>query len=94
MSYTIGNTVRITGTFENWDGEATDPPDVKFTVYDGNKEVVEEVEDEEIEKVSDGTYRYHYTIPADPPGPLHFEFSSPSAPDGPIVSRTRVDREW
>jgi len=91
---TVGNTVRITGTFKDWDDNLSDAPDVKLIIYDGGRSVIEEIEPEDIDHVSTGTYRYHYIIPESPPGRLTFEFSSPSAPDGPIVGRTEVDRQW
>ena len=92
---TIGNTVRITATYRDWDGDPADPVTAKFTIYSGERATKEEVDlDMVADRVGVGVYRRFYTVTGAGPGPLHIEAQGVDSDGRPIVGRVQVSRSW
>ncbi len=88
--YLIGDTIRLTVEFRNFDGDLESPADVTITIYDGSRTVVAT---DDVLPYEEGKFRYDYTIPADPPGPLYYEFAGELG-GKPIVAREILERSW
>jgi len=91
----IGNTIRLTGEFKNYDGSHYDVNNPKVVVYDSNREVILAAEPE---RVGVGKYQYDLIVPdykeaGKQKEPLVFEFSG-SLEGKPIVGRASFERVW
>lgn len=60
--YQEGNTIRITGQFNDWDGAAIDPTIVRLKVYNAKYELVDSLEVPLTNKIAVGEYFYDYTF--------------------------------
>lgn len=58
--YLIGDTIRFTGIIENLDGESYSPPVITISVFKKNGECL--LNQQPADKVSDGNYKYDWTI--------------------------------
>ncbi len=90
MAATIGDTVRLTASFKDWDGKYSDPDDVKIIIYDQNKT---EVFSDAAVKLETGIYYYDYTIELDVSYPIAFAFRGVLA-GKPILGRAFLPVEW
>ena len=90
MAATIGDTVRLTASFKDWDGKYSDPDDVKIIIYDQNKT---EIFSDAALKLETGIYYYDYTIELDVSYPLAFAFVGVLA-GKPILGRAFLPVEW
>lgn len=70
-----GNTVRLTCTVKNFEGEKTDPETIKFLIYNNKYEVLSETILGPGNKDAIGEYFYDYTT-EDVKGKYYFEFYS------------------
>ena len=73
----VGNTVRLSVTFRDFDDELASPEDVVFRVYDSEYNQVGE--DVSVTETSVGLFEYDYTIPVssnwrDNTKPMYYEF--------------------
>lgn len=61
-TYQLGNTIKMTVTFKNYDGDLVDPDVVKFITYDSSFTKLSEVTlDLEQNRISRGVYVYYFT---------------------------------
>lgn len=72
MAYS-GDTVRLKVHFKTFTGESIEPTDIKLTIYDTNKNLIEEIPITDTNKESLGVYFYDYILPDDKPE-IVFEF--------------------
>lgn len=88
----IGNTVRLSATFRDFDGELVDPGQVVVKVWDGRKSVIEEGF---AKREGEGFYTYLYTVPDTNTvkGPITYGFSGELG-DKPIKNRATLSRNW
>lgn len=60
--YQLGNTIRLTGVFKDFDNVTPIKPEVvKFIVYDASFVKIREVTLSDVNSPSLGTYQYYYT---------------------------------
>lgn len=73
MQVISGSTVKLTCLFENFNGEPTDQDLVKFKLYNGKYEVIEEIILGDTNRVGVGDYFIHHLMP-DQIGVYYTEF--------------------
>jgi hypothetical protein len=83
-----GDTVRLKCHFRTFDGQSIIPADVKLTIYDVNKQKIEEFILDDTNKKSMGVYFYDYVLPDDKQE-IIFEFRG-LYNEKPILSRGKV----
>lgn len=69
-----GDTVRFRCHFKTFNGTAVEPRDVKLTIYDTNKQKIEQITLDDTNKENVGVYFYDYALPNDKKE-IIFEFS-------------------
>ena len=69
-----GDTVRFRCHFRTFDGQLIDPGDVKLTIYDSNKQQIEQITLTDTNKENVGVYFYDYVLPTNQ-SEIIFEFS-------------------
>ncbi|SFA52342.1 hypothetical protein SAMN05216169_103218 [Anoxybacillus pushchinoensis] len=60
-----GDTVRFRCHFRTFDGQSIIPADVKLTIYDANKQQIEQITLDDTNKEDIGVYFYDYVLPDD-----------------------------
>ncbi len=92
---TIGNTIKLSVSFKNWEGAAADPEDGTITMrlYDINKGLIDEVDVTLADRTGVGAYTVYYTLPGGP-DPVTVEFRGEDAQGRPIVIREWLERAW
>ncbi|MGG3892508.1 hypothetical protein [Geobacillus stearothermophilus] len=60
-----GDTVRLKCHFKTFDGQSVEPTDIKLTIYDVNKQQIEQIALTDTNKESTGVYFYDYVLPDD-----------------------------
>ncbi|WP_240371495.1 hypothetical protein [Anoxybacteroides rupiense] len=68
-----GDTVRFRCHFKTFDGQSVEPTDIKLTIYDVNKQQIEQITLDDTNKENIGVYFYDYVLPDDKPE-IIFEF--------------------
>ncbi|MBE2922658.1 hypothetical protein HPJ93_13030 [Anoxybacillus flavithermus] len=68
-----GDTVRLKCHFKTFDEQLFDPADVKLTIYDSNKQQIEQITLTDTNK-DNGVYFYDYVLPMNQ-SEIIFEFS-------------------
>ena len=88
-TYQLGNTIRLTGTFKDFDNVIPIKPEVvKFIVYDASFVKLSETVVSDANSPALGTYRYYYT--PDTVGRLTYEWYCEK--DGlPSLKRTMIE---
>ncbi len=90
---TMGNTVRLTVTFTDWDATPVDPTGVALRILDADyNQLGATIPEASLTHVSTGVFRYDYTIPYGR-DELYAEFSGLSG-GTTVLGRLRIDREW
>ena len=69
-----GDTVRFRCHFKTFDGQSVNPADVKLTIYDSNKQQIEQITLDDTNKEKVGVYFYDYVLPTNH-SEIIFEFS-------------------
>ena len=69
-----GDTVRLKCHFRTFDGQLIDPGDVKLTIYDSQKQLIEKFILDDSHKENVGVYLYDYVLPTNQ-SEIIFEFS-------------------
>ncbi|MEK4949094.1 hypothetical protein NST12_01730 [Bacillus sp. FSL W8-1127] len=83
-----GDTIRLKCHFKTFDGQSVEPTDVKLTIYDSNKQQIEQITLTDSDKENIGVYFYDYVLPDDKPE-IIFEFRG-LYNEKPILSRGKV----
>lgn len=86
----IGDTVRLKAEFKDFDGEYISPDDVKLKIYDGSKQVIEEIS---VAPYEIGKYQCDYTVVGGYPDPFYYEFTGMLG-DKPVLGRSELKRKW
>lgn len=87
-----GNTVKITAKFTDWDDNAVNPSNVRFTMYNANKRALgNTITVPPTGEV--GTYVVFYNIPEKPQGEIVYEFVGTVA-GKQVVERGRILKDW
>lgn len=60
-----GDTVRLKCHFKTFDGQLVFPVDVKLTIYDSQKQQIEQITLDDTNKEGNGVYFYDYVLPID-----------------------------
>jgi hypothetical protein len=86
----IGDTIRLSAEFKDWDGLPADLDDVTITIYDQNKE-----EMESFTPIRDdvGKYYYDYTVKLNESVPITFEYKGMLS-NTPITRRMSFIPVW
>lgn len=87
MAY-LGDTVRLKVHFKSFDGDSIDPDDITLTIYNKDKNQVEQYELNDTNKINVGQYFYDYS-PASELSEFIFEFKG-FYNDKPILARDVV----
>ena len=87
-----GDTVRFRCHFKTFNGTAVEPKDVKLTIYDSNKQQIEQITLTDTNKENVGVYFYDYVLPDDKQE-IIFEFRG-LYNEKPILSRGKVKIEF
>lgn len=87
MMTLAGDTVRFRCHFKTFDGQLIDPADVKLTIYDVNKQQIEQITLTDTNK-DNGVYFYDYVLPTNQ-SEIIFEFRG-LYNEKPILSRGKV----
>ena len=74
MMALAGDTVRFRCHFRTFDGQSVNPADVKLTIYDSNKQQIEQIALTDTNKEKVGVYFYDYVLPMNQ-SEIIFEFS-------------------
>ncbi|KYD26215.1 hypothetical protein [Geobacillus sp. B4113_201601] len=69
-----GDTVRLKCHFKTFDGTAVEPKDVKLSIYDINKQLIEEFILDDSHKENVGIFCFDYVLPMNQ-SEIIFEFS-------------------
>ncbi|MBE2927396.1 hypothetical protein [Anoxybacillus flavithermus] len=83
-----GDTVRLKCHFRTFEGQLVDPVNVKLTIYDANKQQIEQITLTDTNK-DNGVYFYDYVLPDDKQE-IIFEFRGLYNNEKPILSRGKV----
>jgi hypothetical protein len=87
----IGDTIRLKATFYNYSGALADPDSVTAKIYSHIGQIL--LATGAATKESTGVYYYDYTVPADVPGLIVYEFSGMM--DGtPTAGRATFEKVW
>lgn len=88
----MGNTVRLKVSFYNFDGDPSDPTDVKLRIYDDKRKEIESFNLTQENQAGVGNFYYDYVVPRGK-GELTFEFTG-TLEGTPITERGLLRREW
>uniref|UniRef100_C5D6Y1 Uncharacterized protein n=1 Tax=Geobacillus sp. (strain WCH70) TaxID=471223 RepID=C5D6Y1_GEOSW len=83
-----GDTVRFRCHFKTFDGQSVEPTDVKLTIYNTNKQQIEQITLDDTNKKNVGVYFYDYILPMNQ-SEIIFEFSG-IYNNKPILARGSV----
>lgn len=89
----IGSTIRLKCEFKTFAGSYADPPEVMLRVYNGLREVVEEIMLGPEHRVDTGRYYYDYMVPYEAVWPLYIEFNG-LMEGSPAVGRISLSERW
>ncbi|MFW6311298.1 MAG: hypothetical protein ACOC1K_03585 [Nanoarchaeota archaeon] len=89
----INDTVKLKAKFYDYSGNPLNLNNISITVYDKEKETIDEIEEDNIDKPNDGEYEYEYTIP-EGHGYISVEFKGEFSDEKTTVVRQRIEREW
>ena len=92
MMALAGDTVRFRCHFRTFDGQLIDPADVKLTIYDTNKQQIEQIALTDSDKENIGVYFYDYVLPMNQ-SEIIFEFSG-IYNNKPILARESLKIEF
>lgn len=84
-----GDTIRLQCHFKSFAGQSVDPTNIKLTIYDKNKNQVEQYELDETNKINVGVYFYDYSPPLEL-DEFIFEFKGVYN-DKPIIARDKIE---
>lgn len=87
-----GDTIRLQVNFKTFNGGSVDPIDLKLTIYDKDKNQVEQFILNDSNKENVGVYFYDYT-PASELNEFIFEFAG-SYQNKPILTRGKVETKF
>lgn len=87
-----GDTVRLKCHFKTFDGQSVEPTDVKLTIYDTNKQQIEQITLDDTNKENFGVYSYDYVLPDDK-SEIIFEFRG-LYNNKPILARDSLKIEF
>lgn len=88
MMALAGDTVRFRCHFKTFDGQSVEPTDVKLTIYNTNKQQIEQITLDDTNKKNVGVYFYDYILPMNQ-SEIIFEFSG-IYNNKPILARGSV----
>jgi hypothetical protein len=60
-----GDTIRLKCHFKTFDGQSVEPTDVKLTIYDSQKQLIEEFILDDSHKENVGIFYFDYVLPDD-----------------------------
>ncbi|OAO80939.1 hypothetical protein [Anoxybacillus flavithermus] len=83
-----GDTVRFRCHFRTFDGQSVEPTDVKLTIYDSQKQLIEKFILDDSHKENVGIFYFDYVLPDDKQE-IIFEFRG-LYNEKPILSRGKV----
>ena len=83
-----GDTIRLKCHFRTLDGRSVIPADVKLTIYNTNKQQIEQITLDDTNKEDNGVYFYDYVLPMNQ-NEIIFEFSGVYN-NKPILARDSV----
>lgn len=89
----VGSTVRLKCEFRTFAGSLADPSSVVLRVYNGLREILEEITLGPENRSGTGEYYYDYTVPDNVVGPLYIEFSG-LLEGSPAVGRISLQQRW
>jgi len=84
-----GDTVRLKVHFKTFTGQSVDPTDIKLTIYDNQKQQIEQFILDDTNRENVGVFYFDY-VPADELNEFIFEFIG-SYSNKPILSRGKVE---
>jgi len=87
---TSGGTIILEVEFKALDGSLVDPNDITLTIRNVIKEVIDTIELDETNKISEGVYHYNYIVPDDTKGELVCEFKG-TYNDSTLVVRKVIE---
>lgn len=87
-----GDTVRLKVNFKSFTGQSVNPVNVKLTIYDKDKNQIEQIPLDDTYKLDVGVYFYDYT-PALELNEFIFEFGG-SYNSHPIIVRGRLELKF
>ncbi|ATO38043.1 hypothetical protein GTID1_13155 [Geobacillus thermodenitrificans] len=87
-----GDTVRLKCHFRTFDGQSVNPADVKLTIYDSQKQLIEDFILDDSHKENVGIFCFDYVLPDDKQE-IIFEFRG-LYNEKPILSRGKVKIEF
>ena len=88
--YQVGNTVRLTAEFRDFDDILTDPTLVKIKFMDGRYTQTLEVTLNSSNRISVGKYKYDYVIPLDSDSTIYYEWYA-EINGKPSLKRSRLN---
>lgn len=80
-----GDTVRLQVNFKDFDDIAVSPSNIKLTIFDVNKNQIDQYDIDDTNKVKEGVYFYDYILP-DNKTEIVFEFKGVHK-EKPILTR-------
>jgi len=87
-----GDTVRFRCHFKTFDGQSVEPTDVKLTIYDSQKQLIEEFILDDSHKENVGIFYFDYVLPMNQ-SEIIFEFSGVYN-NKPILARESLKIEF
>lgn len=91
MAY-VGDTVRLKCHFRTFNGNSVEPTNVTLTIYDDQKQIIENINLDDTNKLDVGVYFYDYVIP-DGNSDLVYEFAG-TYNNKPILARGEIKVKW
>lgn len=88
-----GDTIRLKCHFLTFTGQSVDPVDVKLTIYDKDKNEIEQIPLDDCNKENIGVYFYDYVPTPELNDYFYFEFSG-QYNDKPILVREKVETKF
>lgn len=85
-----GDTIRLQCHFKSFNGQSVDPINVTLTIYDKDKNQVEQYELNDTNKENVGVYFYDYSPASELNDYFYFEFAG-SYNNKPILVRDKVE---
>ncbi|ELK22910.1 hypothetical protein AF6_0500 [Anoxybacillus flavithermus TNO-09.006] len=87
-----GDTVRFRCHFKTFDGQSVEPTDVKLTIYDSQKQLIEKFILDDSHKENVGIFYFDYVLPTNQ-SEIIFEFSGVYN-NKPILARESLKIEF